>query len=480
MCPDDHPSGGFPSRTARRDFLRLSAAGVAAPLLSGLVNSSAGATQVPAHVRHHPARATSVIFLYMSGGVSQVDSFDPKPLLKTMHGKPLPGKIERTQFDKVGTILDTFWKAGRHGESGLEMTDLFPQIAARADRLAVVRSVTAKFSEHAQGNFFVHTGFPFLGHPSAGAWVAHGLGTANSTLPPYVVLRSKEAEIPHGGVSIFGNGYLPASCGASIFDLSDRQAVPNLTPRLAREQQRRALDIIARLDRGFANRVAIDRAILDAVANAETAFEMQQAVPAATDLAEESPATLAAYGVDSPNPHLAQYARQCLMARRLVERRVRFVELSCGTFQIGGGGGGNPWDQHGKIKKGHGAMAEQVDQPIAALLDDLAERGLLESTLVVFTGEFGRTPFAQGDGRDHNPFGFSLWLAGGGVKGGVAYGATDEFGYHAVENVSTVYDLWATVLHCLGIDHERLTFRHGGRDMRLTDVQGNVWRDILA
>jgi len=249
---------------------------------------------------------------------------------------------------------------------------------------------------------------------------------------------------------------------------------------MAKQEQRKALDLIRSLDRGFADRTAAEQAIMDSVRNAETAFEMQQAVPELTDISDESQATLDLYGVEAANPDTAQYAKQCLMARRLVERGVRFVELSCSSVGIGAGGGANPWDQHGDIELGHGAMAEQVDGPIAALLQDLKQRDLLDSTLVVFTGEFGRTPFAQGNGRDHNPYGFSLWLAGGGIRGGVTYGATDEFGYRVTENLATVYDLWATVLHQLGIDHERLTYRFSGRDMRLTDVHGNVWHDIIA
>ena len=310
--------------------------------------------------------------------------------------------------------------------------------------------------------------------------MAHGLGSANTKLPPYVVLRTKQAGIPHGGVSVYGNGFLPAVTGGSIFNLSDRNAVPDISPRMARAQQRRALDVIKQLDMGFSQRVAAEQAVMDSVKNAETAFEMQQAVPELTDISGESPATLDMYRVNDPNAHTAQYGKQCLMARRLVERGVRFVELSCSSVGIGAGGAANPWDQHGQIESGHGAMAAQVDAPIAALLADLKRSGLLDTTLVVFTGEFGRTPFAQGNGRDHNPYGFSLWLAGGGVKGGVTYGATDEFGYHATENKSTVYDLWATVLHQLGINHEKLTYRYSGRDMRLTDVHGNIWHDILA
>ena len=392
----------------------------------------------------------------------------------------MPGKVERTQFDAVGNIIGGFWDHKRYGQSGVEMTNMFPKMAEQADELAIVRSMTAKFSEHAQANFFMHCGFPFLGFPSAGAWVNYGLGTENKSLPGYIVLQSNSAKSPHGGVSIFGNAFLPATTGGSIFNISNEHAVPNIRPSQAKEEQRKALDLIKSLDSGFADRVATEEAVRDSIENTETAFRMQQAVPEISNISKETKATLESYGVNSTNKHTAQYAKQCLMARRLVESGVRFVELSCSSVGIGAGGGGNPWDQHGDLKRGHGEMSKQVDQPIAALIQDLKQRGLLESTLLVFTGEFGRTPFAQGSGRDHNPFGFSVWLAGGGMKGGTTYGATDDFGYHAVENASTVYDLWATVLHQLGVDHERLTFRYGGRDIRLTDVHGSVLKKILA
>ena len=463
---------------SRRNFLKLTASGISGSVLSSLLNQAAGSV-IP--MRHHQAKAKSVIFLYMSGGVSHVDSFDPKPMLKKFHGKPMPGKIERTQFDSNGNITASPWEHRKWGQSGLEMTDMFPKIAGRADDLAIVRSLTAKFSEHAQGNFFMHTGFPFLGYPSAGAWVNYGCGSVNPNLPGYVVLKSKHATTPHGGVSIFGNAFLPATTQGSIFDIAANQAVPHISPAMLKTEQRRALDLIGKLDKRFADKVAAKDAVMASVANAETAFLMQEAVPELTDISGESAATKAMYDIDSPNVHKAGYGRQCLMARRLVERGVRFVELSCASHGIGGGGGGNPWDQHSDLQKGHAAMAEQVDGPIAALIADLKQRGMLEETLLVFTGEFGRTPFSQGsNGRDHNPYGFTAWLAGGGLKGGVAHGATDEFGYRAVENIATVYDLWATVLHQLGIDHEKLTFRWSGRDLRLTDVHGEVWSDLIA
>ena len=462
----------------RREFLKLTSKGVGALTVSGLINSlSAKSVYVPK--LHHAAKAKSVIFLYMSGGVSHVDSFDPKPILRELHGQPMPGELARTQFDQVGNIMGSFWDSKPCGESGIEMTNLFPHIAEMADDMAVVRSLTAKFSEHAQGNFFMHSGFPFLGYPSAGAWVNYGLGTENPNLPGYIVLQSENAGTPHGGVSLFGNAFLPATTQGSIFNVSGKQAVPNITPSLLKQEQRKALDIVKALDYGFAERTAAKDAILSSVKNAETAYLMQEAVPELTDISGESETTLELYGVNDAVWYKSEYARQCLMARRLVERGVRFVELSCCPFEHGVQTA-NPWDQHSKIEIGHGAMASQVDKPIAALIQDLKQRGLLDETLLVFSGEFGRNPFAQGIGRDHNPQGFSAWLAGGGIKGGTVYGATDELGYHAVENVATIYELWATVLHLLGVNHEKLTYRYSGRDLRFTDVHGDVWGDIIS
>ena len=366
------------------------------------------------------------------------------------------------------------------GECGTEISELFPEMAKHADKLAVVRSMTAKFSEHAQGNLFMHTGFPFLGFPSAGAWAVYGLGRECDELPGYVVLKSGDAGVPHGGVACFGNGFLPSDTQGSMLACDADPALRNIRPWEPADRQRRRLGYLATLNRGFGAEVAATDAIEAAIRNHETAFHMQAAVPALTDISGETEATKQLYGLDAKDPKQAAYARQCLLARRLVERGVRFVELSCLAYNIGGGNGANPWDQHGEVRKGHEAMARQVDQPIAALAD-LDERGLLDDTLVVWAGEFGRTPFSQGsNGRDHNPMGFSIWMAGGGMKGGTVLGSTDEFGYRAVEDVTTVYDLWATVLHQLGIDHEDLTFRHGGRDMRLTDVHGNVMKKIIA
>jgi len=466
----------------RREWLSRCSSGFGLAALAALhARQSDAATQSNAAPWKVPGgKAKNVILCYMSGGFSHVDSFDPKPRLTQDHGKPMPMKVERTQFNNNGTIFGSPFNFAKHGESGLPISDMFPEIATCADHLAVVRSATSNVNEHAQGNFLAHSGFPFLGHPSAGAWMSYGLGSANENLPSYVVLQSGGAVAPHGGVGLFSSGFLPAQHQASILKADVEEAVANVRPEQNPAFQRQRLDFVNDLDRHFAQ--SIDDAHVDAsIKNYETAFRMQSAVPDLCDISDETEATRRMYGVDDADKVKAAYARQALLARRLIEQGVRFVELSCLTYGIGAGGAANPWDQHGDLEKGHRAMGRQVDQPIAALIKDLDARGLLDETIIVFTGEFGRTPFSQGsNGRDHNPLGFSFWMAGGGIKGGTTYGATDEYGYHAVEKPCTFFDMWATVLHQLGIDHEKLTYRSGGRDFRLTDVHGNVLQEILS
>ncbi|MEZ6087154.1 MAG: DUF1501 domain-containing protein [Pirellulaceae bacterium] len=461
----------------RRRWLQTCGTGFGMVALSSMLQRELRAT--PSSQSPQP-KAKSVILCFMSGGFSHVDTFDPKPRLAKDHGKPMPLKVERTQFNNNGSIFASPFNFKRYGDSGLEISEIFPEIGTCADHLAVVRSVTTKVNEHAQANYALHTGFPFLGHPSAGAWISYGLGSANENLPGFVVLQSAGATAPLGGAGMFGSGYLPAQHQASILQADKTMPVENIQPAQAMTLQRRRLDFVRQIDRQFAT-LADDQQIEASIENYETAFRMQTSVPDVCDISDESEATLRSYGIDDSDKLLAAYGRQALLARKLVEKGVRFVELSCLTRGIGAGNAGNPWDQHGQLEQGHRLMAYQVDRPIAALIKDLSARDLLDETLVVFTGEFGRTPFSQGSGgRDHNPFGFSLWMAGGGIKGGVTYGATDEFGYHAVENRCTTYDLWATVLHQLGIDHEALTFRSGGRDFRLTDVHGHVLHDVIA
>ncbi|MBX3747819.1 MAG: DUF1501 domain-containing protein [Verrucomicrobiae bacterium] len=421
---------------------------------------------------HHPARARNVIFLYMDGGPSQMDTFDPKPRLTAEHGKPFAMRMEPTQFNDNGSTLGSPWEFRQGGGSGLPVSDLFPHVRECADDLCVIRSVVSEFSEHTAANYFLHTCHGLAGRPSAGAWVTYGLGSENRDLPGFVVLNG--GLVPPGGVENFGSGFLPAAYQGSIFKGGELPVANIVSPVGDAAGERRRLELVRRMDRSLMGRMGPSDAVESAIANHELAFRMQAAVPELMDLRGETDLTRALYGFDSAYEPTRIYARQCLLARRLVERGVRFVEVTCPVVA------GDRWDQHGGLKQGHENNARAVDQPIAALLRDLKGRGLLDSTIVLWAGEFGRTPFAQGsDGRDHNPFGFSVWLAGGGFRGGMVYGATDEYGYKVVENRVEMYDLHATVLHQLGLDHERVTYRFGGRDMRLTDVHGEVIRAVL-
>jgi hypothetical protein len=383
-------------------------------------------------------------------------------------------KMEATQFDNNGNTLGSPWKFRRYGQSGLEVSDLFRHTGSCADDLCVVRSMTSPFSEHTNANYFLHTGLGLSGRPSMGAWTSYGLGAVTQELPAFVVLNG--GLIPPGGLECFGSGFLPATHQGSIFRPA-AEAVANINPaEPGPELQRNKLDLIAQLDAGFAHSLGRDDAVESAIDNYERAYRMQSAVPELMDITGESAETKSLYGLDSDYEPTRTYAMQCLIARRLVERGVRFIELTCPQI-----GGNDRWDQHSNLLESHETNARAVDQPIAGLLKDLKRRGLLDETLVVWGAEFGRTPFAQGsNGRDHNPFGYSMWLAGGGVRGGSVYGSTDDYGYKAVDRPVEVYDLHATMLHILGIDHTRLTVPFGGREMRLTDVHGHVVHDILA
>ena len=480
-CPGGSPADTRPM--TRRDMLLRAANGFGALSLTALLadggmgqaharrndTSASGRSQRP----HFSPRAKSVIFLYMDGGPSQVDTFDPKPRLDKEHGAPIQMNVPATQFDNVGAVLKSPWEFKPHGECGTPVSSLFPHIAECVDKMVVVRSMVSKFSEHPGANFFLHTGHGIAGRPSMGSWASYGLGNESRNLPGFVVLDG--GLVPPGGLGAFGNGYLPATHQGSVFR-SGQNAVANVRrTEPEAHHQRRKLDLLADLDQGLLDRIGTDDRLESAIANQELAFRMQSAVPELTDIAGETEATRKLYGLKSKDRHTRTFAHQCLVARRLVERGVRFIELTCPNV------GHDRWDQHNNLKKGHEANARAVDQPTAALLTDLERRGLLDQTLVVWAGEFGRTPMAQGaDGRDHNPFGFSIWLAGGGVKGGTVYGATDDYGYFAVENKVEIHDLHATMLYLLGVDHERLTIRFSGRDMRLTDVHGHVVHDIIA
>jgi len=417
---------------------------------------------------HHRPRAERVIFLYMDGGPSQVDTFDPKPRLRAEHGQPIGMKIPKTQFDDVGMVLGSPWEFQPGGTCGTPISDLFPHVRKQADRLCVVRSMVSKFAEHSAANYFLHTGHNAAGRPSMGAWVGYGLGSMVEDLPGFVLIDG--GLVPPGGAECFGSGFLSPRFQASTFKAD--LGVPNTLrgTTAAREAARRALARILETERSFE-----DQQVEAALANAELACAMQASVPGVIDLSGESDATRRLYGLESDFEPTRLYGQQCLLARRLAERGVRFIELTCRRFAH------DRWDQHANLRAGHGDHAKAVDQPIAALLEDLAQRGLLETTLVVFAGEFGRTPMSQGtNGRDHNPHGFSIWLAGGGVRAGHIHGATDDYGYFAVEDKVTIYDLHATMLHLLGVDHTRLTVPYSGRDMRLTDVHGEVVRGILT
>ncbi len=407
----------------------------------------------------------------MDGGVSQVDTFDPKPRLDRENGQAIQAKVQPTQFDNVGKVLGSPWKFKQYGQSGIPVSDLFPHVATCIDDLAIVRSMVSNFSEHTSANYFIHTGNGQQGRPSMGSWVTYGLGSECQNLPGFVVLNS--GMIPPGGWDCFGSGFLPATYQGSSFHKGQHPVADLARQETSDTQQRRKLALMRTLDRSNLARTGPDDKLESAIANYELAFRMQAAVPELMDLVDETPATQALYGLDDPATEA--YGRQCLVARRLVERGVRFVELLCQNL------GHDRWDQHSNLKEGHADNARATDKPIAGLLKDLKQRGLLDETLVVWAGEFGRTPMAQGtNGRDHNPFGFSIWLAGGGIKGGTIYGATDDYGYYAIENKTEVHDLHATMLHLLGIDHTRLTMRFGGRDMRLTDVHGNVLHEIIG
>src|SRR4051812_14233386 len=463
-----------PPPLSRREMLLRCASGFGAVALSALLNDRAFGAPSSATPTHFPARARNVIFLYMDGGPSQVDTFDPKPLLTKEHGQPFKMKMEPTQYNNNGNTLGCPWKFRQYGRSGMWVSDLFPHVATCADDLAVVRSMTSNFSEHTQANFFLHTGSGMQGRPSMGAWVNYGLGSESQNLPGFVVLNG--GLTPPGGIDNFNSGFLPASYQGSVFK-TGAQPVANIKPPESRPGlQDGKLALLRKIDRGAADRYGSPDSIESAIANYELAFRMQSAVPELMELSGESEATKKLYGLDAPDPRTQIYARECLIARRLIERGVRFIELTCPVVA-----GHDRWDQHAKLRQGHEENSLAVDQPIAGLLKDLKSRGMLDSTLVVFAGEFGRTPFAQGsDGRDHNPYGFSLWLAGGGTKAGTVYGATDEYGYKVVQGKQNIHDLHATMLHLLGVDHKRQTFRWGGRDMRLTDVHGELIEAVIA
>jgi hypothetical protein len=410
----------------------------------------------------------------MHGGVSHVDTFDPKPKLAEMNGKPLPIPKPEFQFGGTGNLLASPWKFANYGQCGTEFSELFPHIAACADDLCVLRSMNGGTEvSHGPACLRLNTGDGVFNRPSLGAWTLYGLGTESRDLPGFI---SFSPSVYHGGAQNYGSAFLPASFqGTRVGDGSTplgKATLANTAPGDDLDLQRLQLDLLARSNRDHLTRSGAEARLEARIATFELAFRMQAAAPRVFDLSAESSAVHALYGIgEEPTD---EYGRQCLLARRLAEAGVRFVQVNHGYPR-------NYWDAHSDLRNNHATMARRVDRPVAGLLRDLQQRGLLDDTLVVFATEFGRTPAAQGtDGRDHHPHAFSVWLAGGGVKGGMTYGQTDEFGYYVAENRVTIPDFHATILFLLGLDHTRLTFRHAGRDFRLTDVSGEVVRAIVA
>jgi len=439
-----------------------------------LADESSAAHPLEARSSLEPARAKRIIFLLMSGGPSQVDTFDPKPLLDRDHGKPLPFAKPRVQFNATKNLLRSPWKFRQHGESGLWVSELFPRLATRVDDLCMVHSCYGTNPAHGGAMMKLHTGSDRFIRPSIGSWLSYGLGTENANLPAFVTICPTLA---FGGVNNWSSSFLPAvHNGTSLGDASvpsERARVRYIkNSKLPREVQRLQLQRLETLNRGFLERAGADASLEARISSFELAFRMQTSIPDVEDLSSETPATMKLYGMD--DPVTANFGRMCLLARRFAESGVRFIQVTHNDDKV-------QWDQHSNLKRDHEKNAREVDQPITGLLTDLKQRGLLEDTLIWWGSEFGRTPTAESaDGRDHNPEGFTMWLAGGGVKGGFRYGSTDDYGYYAAENKVHIHDFHATLLHAMGLDHEQLTYSHAGRDFRLTDVEGNVVSDVFA
>ncbi len=469
---------------SRRQMLRRFASGFGMVGLAGLLaedlvssvlaGESSSANPLSVKPPQYPAKAKRIIFLFMSGGPSHVDTFDPKPRLAKDNGKPLPFEKPKLERTKTGNLLQSPWTFKQYGQAGIAVSELFPHLATCVDDLCVIRSMVADNINHNGACLQMNTGEQAFSRPSMGSWLLYGLGSENQDLPGFVVISPAQ---PAQGAPLWSSSFLPASYqGTLVSDLNN--PIANLkNPRLSSAQQREQLDVLKQLNTIHEQQREEDNRLSARIQSFELAFRMQARAPEAFDVTNESPETKKLYGMDEGATET--FGKQCLMARRLVERGVRMVQVY--HTQTAKRSSCQLWDQHGSLKTELPNNCAAVDKPIAGLLKDLKARGLLEDTLVVWGGEFGRTPTAEGtDGREHHPFGFSMWLAGGGIKGGLAYGATDEFGWHAVENKVHVHDLHATILHLMGINHEKLTYRYSGRDFRLTDVHGRVVSDILA
>lgn len=470
----------FPdSPLSRRTLLGRSAVGFGSLALASLLADEATAEMpiadpLAAKSPQFPARAKRVIFLFMKGGPSHVDTFDPKPLLARDDGKPLPFAKPRVQFAATGNLLKSPWEFKQYGESGLWVSALFPKLAERVDNLCMIHSVHGTNPAHGGAVLKLHTGSDNFIRPSMGSWVSYGLGTDNGNLPAFVTICPTLA---HGGINNWSAAFLPGVYqGTPLGNASvpsDQARVKYISnSKLPREIQRLQLDRLSAMNRQHQTRTGPEASLEARINSFELAFRMQSELPKVENFSGESAATQKLYGMD--DPVTANFGRMCLMARRFAEAGVRFIQVTHSDSNV-------QWDQHSDLKNGHEKNAREVDLPIAGLLHDLKTRGLLDDTLVWWGGEFGRTPVAEsGNGRDHNPEGFTMWLAGGGVKGGLRYGATDDYGYFAAENKVHIHDLHATILHLLGLDHERLTYRYAGRDFRLTDVEGRVVEELFA
>ncbi len=463
---------------SRRELLGSLGGGIGRLALADLLTKQGfAATQSPLAPKapHLPAKAKAVISIFCYGGVSQVDTFDPKPLLLKRQGEAMTdvGPVV-TIMGNPGGLMPSPFQFKRHGQCGMEISELFPHVAGHADDLALIRSMHALSPAHGPALFQMNTGSILAGHPSVGSWVTYGLGTENENLPGFIVFTDYRGG-PINGAPNWSNGYMPASYQGTPFRPTGDPII-DLKPPAGQglQEQRKWLNLVEKLNQKHLDQNPGDGELSARIYSYELAFRMQTSATDAIDISKESAATRKLYGVDEQPTEY--FGRQALMARRLVERGVRYVQI------FSGGGNFDPsWDAHWDLKKNHTMHCGEIDLPIAGLIKDLKSRGLFDSTLIVWHGEFGRLPISERmDGRDHNASGFSVWLAGGGVKGGTIIGATDDYGYRAVENPKSVYDLHATILRAVGIDHEKLTYRFNGRDMRLTDVHGHVMKEALA
>jgi hypothetical protein len=481
----------FPCGTGRREFVWEMGAGFAGLALSNLLatdgffqrvaNASEAASlasPLAPKPPHFPTKAKACIFLMMNGAPSQVDTFDYKPQLEHYAGKQLPADKQYINSGgrKVGYLTPAWRQFLPGGKSGLLISDYFPNVRKHADKLAVINSCHTDSHAHGSALVAMNTGKTFIGRPSLGAWSVYGLGTENQSLPGYVVMLDKRGG-PISGQPNWSSGFMPSTYSGTLFRPTGDPILDLRGPEhVTRQAQREQLDLLAALNRGHLDARPGGAELASRINAYELAYRMQAEAPEAVDLAGETQQTLDMYGVGTQPTD--EYGRNCLVARRLVERGVRFVQL-----YSGGGHLEETWDAHESIEKNHGRHGAEVDQPIAALLTDLEQRGLLESTLVVWGGEFGRMPFSEGQnapGRNHNPYGFSMWFAGGGARGGIRYGETDEFGFEAITNKVHLHDIHATILHLMGLDHESLTYFHQGRQESLTDVGGRVVHDVIA